>query len=133
MSFDLSSLERINLTPPPEVPPKCFLCSGPSAKFITRCSNRKGNAGRHYNKCVPCGKFLGFADDRGNDPNNPPCNCGTSSKRQVAGPETQVPRGVHYVCRLGACDFYAPARDADLRQITVNSDLVGLLAQLSII
>ncbi|KAK4174866.1 hypothetical protein QBC36DRAFT_33103, partial [Triangularia setosa] len=84
------------------------LCERPSKRFITRYSNRKGNAGRPYYKWQPCGKFLCFADHRGNDPNSPPCYCGVSSNRQLAGRETSVPRGVHYVCRLGVCTFYQP-------------------------
>ncbi|KAF2189958.1 hypothetical protein K469DRAFT_561858 [Zopfia rhizophila CBS 207.26] len=133
MSFDISSLQRINLAPPPQVPPNCFQCGGPSLRSTTRRSNRKGNAGRPYDKCMRCGKFLGFADERGNDPNNPPCGCGVSSKRQVAGPEKRVPRGLHYVCRLGACDFYAPCKDAEDRQVTVDGEFVDLLAMLRII
>lgn len=52
---------------------------------------------------------------------------------QIAGPERQVPRGVHYVCRLGTCGFYTLAVDPQLRQITVDSELVGLLDGLSVI
>lgn len=40
------------------------------------------NVGCPYLKCVPCYKFLVFNDTRGNDPNDPLCYCGVSSKRQ---------------------------------------------------
>jgi hypothetical protein len=133
MSFDISTLRRINLAPSPQAPPSCFKCGGLSRKLVTRSSNRKGNAGRPYHKCELCGKFLAFADERGNDPNNPKCYCGASSKRQIAGPEKIVSRGLHYVCRLGACDFYALCTDAEHQQITVDGDLVDLLAMLRMI
>lgn len=74
----------INLAAPPDEPPICFRCDGPSKKLITRTSNRNGNAGRPYYKCRFCDEFLAFADDRGNDPANPLCYCGKSSKREVA-------------------------------------------------
>ena len=94
-------------------------------------SNRKGNAGRPYYKCQHCSKFLCFVDDRGNDPNNPPCHCGASSKTQVAGREKKVPGGIHYVCRLGGCDFYKPNIGEDGNQVTVE-DLEKDLARLCI-
>lgn len=133
MFFDISSFPRTNLAPPSPMPPRCFRCGGPSERMTTRNSNRKGNAGRPYDKCTRCKKFLGFADERGNDPNNPPCHCGVSSRRQLAGPEKQVPYGLHYVCRLGACDFYAPYTNAGNQQVTVSRELVDCLATLQII
>lgn len=76
-------------------------------------------------------KFLVFADNRGNDPNNPTCNCGVPSKRQVASREKG--RKIHYVCRLGKCNFYnASLSDGGI--VTVErDDLVSLLAMLRII
>ncbi|KAH8655689.1 hypothetical protein BX600DRAFT_385793, partial [Xylariales sp. PMI_506] len=114
-------------------PPTCFLCNKPSVRMITRKSNRKGNAERPYYKCHPCDKFLCFADKRGNDPTNPVCHCGASSRRQIAGRETRNPGGVHFVCRLGTCDFYAPLRNG-CEPVTVQADdLVKLLAALQIV
>lgn len=101
--------------------------------FVTRASNRNGNAGRPYYKCVPCDKFLVFADNRGNDPTNPLCECGLESKRQVAGKERKTSRGIFYVCRKGVCDFYAPALDNHARQISIEDSIIPLLAALSII
>lgn len=101
--------------------------------FVTRASNRNGNAGRPYYKCVPCDKFLVFADNRGNDPTNPPCMCGLASKRQVAGKERKTSRGLFYVCRKGACDFYAPALDRQEQQISIEDPIITLLAKLCII
>ncbi|KAF2688904.1 hypothetical protein K458DRAFT_293711, partial [Lentithecium fluviatile CBS 122367] len=111
--------------PPAQTPPDCFRCGRPSRRFITRETNRKKNAGLPYDKCKRCWKFLGFADEQGNDPNNPPCCCGVSSKRQVAGPEKRVPHGLHYVCRLGTCDFYAPCKDGKDRHLAVDGELAG--------
>jgi len=90
--------------PPSGGPPTCFLCNGHSSEYTTRRSNRNGNAGRPYYKCDSCGKFLAFADDRGNDLLNPLCHCQTSSRRQVSCRDKG--RKIHYVCRLGRCDFY---------------------------
>ncbi|KAK4044746.1 hypothetical protein C8A01DRAFT_12003, partial [Parachaetomium inaequale] len=73
-------------------PPTCYRCRGPSTRLVTQQSNRNGNAGRPYHKCQSCGHFLGFADDRGNYPNNPLCDCGVSSKAQAAGKDKMVPR-----------------------------------------
>ena len=96
----------LSLLPPPATPPSCFRCSRPSTRCVTRHSNRNGNAGRPYFKCIPCNQFLVFADSRGNHPSNPPCPCGLSSKKQVSGLSRQVARAVHFVCRAGKCDFY---------------------------
>lgn len=118
--------------PPPEEPPACCHCGGQSKKFITRSTNRNGNAGRPYYKCTCCSKFLAFADDRGNDPNNPRCDCGVSSKRQLASREKG--RKIHYVCRLGKCNFYDVQLSAiDGSVATVEGDeLASALAMLSI-
>jgi hypothetical protein len=123
----------VSLAPPPALPPNCFLCGQPSNRCTTRSSNRNGNAGRPYFKCLNCDKFLAFADYRGNDPTNPTCVCGVSSKRQIAGRQGRVPGGVHYVCRLGSCDFYLPATNTQEQQIVVQEELVPLLARLSMI
>ncbi|KAI1923743.1 hypothetical protein LOZ65_003193, partial [Ophidiomyces ophidiicola] len=117
----------ILLTPgAPETAPKCYLCGRKGVLKITRASNRNGNAGRPYYKCLPCNKFLTFNDLRGNDPKNPQCFCGTSSKLQISGLDKKVPRGLHYVCRLGRCGFYDTERRGQM-QLTVDEDLVDLL------
>ncbi|OJD10148.1 hypothetical protein ACJ73_09917 [Blastomyces percursus] len=84
------------------MPPNCRSCHHPSSREVTRASNRKGNAGRPYYKCHRCNKFLCFADDRGNDPSNPPCYCGVLSRRQVAGYDKHVPRGMHFAGQVDA-------------------------------
>ncbi|KAH8889417.1 hypothetical protein GQ53DRAFT_869787, partial [Thozetella sp. PMI_491] len=114
-------------------PPECSLCRKLGTRGVTRKSNRKGNAGRPYYKYYPCDNFLGFVDSRGNDPNNPPCHCGFSSKRQVAGPEKKIARGIHFVCRMGTCDFYAPLKNSEGEHVAIEADLVPLLSALSII
>lgn len=120
----MSTLQRGMPARFPEQPPTCHLCQRPSTRLMTRRPNRKGHAGRPYHKSLPCGKFVGFAHDRGNDPNNPPCHCGASSKTQIAGREKKIPGGIHYVCRLGECDFYKPCIGKDGEQVTVEDDLI---------
>ncbi|KAK2037077.1 hypothetical protein LZ31DRAFT_426802, partial [Colletotrichum somersetense] len=89
-------------------PPLCRSCRAPTTRHVTRSSNRKGNAGRPYYKCLPCNKFHCFADSRGCDPRNPNCSCGQPSRMQVAGRERNPPGGLHFVCQNGGCDFYLP-------------------------
>ena len=131
--FEMVSFQEIRLDPPPATAPNCRVCNRRTTRLITRVSNRKGNANRPYYKCIQCDKFQRFDDDRGNDPRNPLCLCQTPSKQQVAGPDKLVPRGLHYVCRSGACDFYGVRRDAQERQITLDEDLVETLASLRLI
>lgn len=121
------------LAPEPVKAPDCIQCGVPTNLRYTRTSNRKGNAGRPYYKCVPCNKFHCFADKRGNDPTNPPCHCGKSSKRQISGPEKSVARQVHYVCRIGGCDFYDVCRNAQQKTIILDRELVEPMARLGII
>jgi hypothetical protein len=118
--FNMATLQEIPLAPPPTKAPDCILCGKPTRRRIARVLNPNGNAGRPYYKCIPCDKFHCFCDSRGNDPTNPPCHCGKSSKRQVSGHGKAVPRGVHFVCRLGTCDFYRALRDAEERQIQIT-------------
>lgn len=108
-SFKISKTQirsRTDLTSFPTEHPPCIICERPTVRRITRSSNRKGNAGRPCYICPPCGKFHCFADQEGNDPTNPPCDCGTFSKRQLSDVEFSPRRKVHYVCRLGGCDYY---------------------------
>ena len=98
---------------------------------LTRSSNRNGNAGRPYYKCDPCNKFLVFADDRGNDPANPECDCGISSKKQISSRDKG--RKIHFVCRMGGCDFYAPKVVRDGETVAAEGGLVAELAALKII
>ncbi len=100
---------------------------------ITNQSNPNGNAGRPYDKCVPCHKFLGFADYRGNDPDNPLCDCGASSRRQMVGLQKRVPRGVHFVCSLGTCNFYKECIGTDGKQFAVPETDVGAWIALLIV
>ena len=70
-------------------------------------------------------------DKRGNDPTNPNCKCDTSSKRQVSGEAKG--RRVHYVCRLGTCNYYAVHRSAGGEQLSLNENLVASLGLLYLI
>ncbi|CAG7935671.1 unnamed protein product [Penicillium salamii] len=126
----------VPLAPAPDTGPNCMRCGKPSDEFVTETSNRNNNEGRPYFKCVPCNKFLVFNDTRGNDPDNPACSCGVSSKRQAAGHYRQVPRGVHYVCRLGRCNFYVPQMGNTGRQVSledVEEELLQLLVRFCVI
>lgn len=61
------------------------------------------------------------------------CSCGESSKLQRAGGNSSNLGGLHYVCRLGTCDYYTVKVDENQEQITLNLDLVDRLAGLNII
>ncbi|KAG6012476.1 hypothetical protein E4U54_007517 [Claviceps lovelessii] len=75
-------------------------------------------------------KFLVFADDRGDDANNPHCFCAAPSKRQISSPGKG--RKVHYVCGGGECDFYRPCYDENGKLVSVTSNLVDLLFRMKI-
>lgn len=113
--------------------PNCRACHRRTVRRVTRVSNRTGNANRPYYKCIPCDKFQCFDDDRGKSPDHPLCSCNIPSRQQVAGPDKFIPRGLHYVCSSGACDFYGVQRDAQQQQITLDENLVDTLARLNII
>jgi hypothetical protein len=119
---------------PSATPPNCRNCHKLTTLFITRVSNRKGNAHRPYYKCRHCAQFQRFDDQRGNSPNNPPCHCNAASKMQVSGPDKSVSRGLHYVCRSGACDYYETRRDGRDRQVSLpDDDYVNMFASLQLI
>ncbi|MBE3050124.1 hypothetical protein IMZ48_48030 [Candidatus Bathyarchaeota archaeon] len=94
------------LLPPPPSPPACRLCGSPSEQRHALASNPNGNEDRPYYKCTRdgCDRWLVFNDERGNLPDNPECHCGASSKMQAAGPRKD--RSLHFVCRLGMCDYF---------------------------
>ncbi|KAI0438320.1 hypothetical protein F4803DRAFT_535546 [Xylaria telfairii] len=133
ISIDLSSIKRVTLASPPTQPPPCHRCGQVSERLVTRSSNRNGNAGRPYYKCLRCNKFLVFADYRGNDPTNPECHCGCSSKLQITGMSKWVAGRLHYVCRLGSCDFFSPTKDANGLDIVIDMGLAEDLSRLSIV
>ena len=129
----MATLYGIQLIPPPVTAPDCRRCHKSASRLITRRTNRNANANRPYYKCIPCNKFIRFDDERGNDSRNPLCHCQESSKMQVSGVDKRVPRGLHYVCRSGTCDYYEVRRDAQQQQITLDEDLVNALAMLKFI
>ncbi|KAG7403635.1 hypothetical protein Forpe1208_v016332 [Fusarium oxysporum f. sp. rapae] len=133
MSTLSSNVLNLVLAPAPTHPPICFMCNSPSQRFITRSSNRNGNAGRPFDKCTNCRKFLGFADERGNVPDNPLCHCGESSKTQVNGQNRGNPGGLHFVCRLGTCDYYAVGMNRNHEQIRLRRDMVEHFANLKLV
>jgi hypothetical protein len=97
--------------------------------------NENGNADRPYLKCTAtrCQKFLGFIDDRGLDASNPPCTCGVPSRRQIAGRDKEVARGVHFVCMHAACGFYKGLVDEEGRRVCVEEGWIGVWVELGII
>ncbi|KAG8666665.1 hypothetical protein FPOAC1_011475 [Fusarium poae] len=116
----------ISLAEAPLLPPPCFQCNSPSRRYVTRSSNLNGNASRPYYKCIKCPKFLCFADQRGNVTNNPPCQCGKSSKFQVAGWTNRQPGGLHLVCRMGACGYYSSVVDQNGEQKVLSREEMNL-------
>lgn len=129
----LSTAPNLPLAPAAKNPPHCFSCNKPSQRMVTRSSNRNANGGRPYYKCISCGYFFAFADERGNNPDNPSCDCGESSRLQRAGENSSNPGGLHYVCRLGTCDYYEVKVDENQEQVTTSLDLVDHFAGLNII
>jgi len=117
------------LAPAPNTPPTCFVCQ--KSNFVhwrpTNSHNPNGNAGRHFWKCYDCDQFLCFADTRGNDCRNPLCDCGESSKLQMSGVYSSPPRMLHFVCRLGCCNFFNAPQDNAGRYFIVPANLVGQL------
>lgn len=113
--------------------PICPLCGGEPKYFITRRSNRNGNAKRPYYKCLECNKFVTFADERGINANNPVCDCDHPSRMQVAGKSSATPRGLHYVCVVGRCDFFERAKSPAGKQYKLDESLVDMFSCLGII
>ncbi|KXL46122.1 hypothetical protein M433DRAFT_160112 [Acidomyces richmondensis BFW] len=102
--------------------------------YITRTSNRNGNAGRPYVKCGPCQKFITFQDNRGVHLDNPKCKCETPARLQVAGKFQKVkPRGLHYVCSTGGCNHYSVAKNELGRQYSLSDDLLTMFVNLKLI
>ncbi|KAI1424430.1 hypothetical protein F5Y12DRAFT_715377 [Xylaria sp. FL1777] len=135
ISTDLSSMREVILAPPPTQPPLCFLCGQTSTRLVTKSSNPNGNVGRPYYFCLTCPRFLVFDDYRGNDPTNPECHCGYSSKRQATGRAKRLAGRLpyFYVCRLGTCNFYSPCRDRQEIDVFIDMDLGDCLAKLFMI
>ena len=119
MDLKIPIPQQTNLLAFSTSPPPCYLCSRPSTLRIVQPNNPNGNAGRPYFKCIPCDRFLVFADARGNHATNPPCACGVPSKMQAAS--AWKGRVVHFVCRLGQCRFYEVAENGLHRMIVVRS------------
>ncbi|KAI1472749.1 uncharacterized protein F4812DRAFT_23924 [Daldinia caldariorum] len=116
----------------PSSPMRCYHCGLTASPAVTSSSNENGNAGRPYYKCPRTGKFLVFADARGNDPRNPPCECGLSSKRMVAGRKKS--RGkLFYVCRNGTCDYNRCCTDARGGKVTIDWEILDHLVHIQII
>lgn len=59
---------------------------------------------------------------RGNDSRNPTCHCGASSKMQISGSNTKPRKLLHFVCRLGKCDFFEYRRDGQRKQISLPDE-----------
>ncbi|KAF1823916.1 uncharacterized protein K489DRAFT_169265 [Dissoconium aciculare CBS 342.82] len=117
--------------------PRCATCGAVTSRltyFKTRSSNRNGNAGRPYLKCMICNKFVTFTDCRGINNDAPRCVCGLLSRQQIAGRMgTRTPRGLHYVCSLGQCEFYQARTNAQGEQQVLAEHLIDLFAKLNVI
>ena len=86
------------LLPGPSSPPQCLKCGLLTILYPVKSTNKHGNSGRPYYKCV-CGWWASFGDNIGNYPWNPPCECGLSSRRQRRNDGASY----FYRCRMGTC------------------------------
>lgn len=59
------------------------------------------------------------------DLNNPFCECGEPSRRQISGYNHPVPRGIHYVSNEGIYFFYMEERNSYGEQIQVPKNFCG--------
>ncbi len=75
--------------------PRCGAKYKDLERFVTKTSNRNGNSGRPYLKCMPCNKFVTWLDDRGIDDECPTCSCKLLCRRQVAGNKARL---IHEHC-----------------------------------
>jgi hypothetical protein len=66
----------------PNEPPPSFRCGEPSERLVTHSSNRNSKA-RARTLDAALQAISRLCHDRGNYPNNPPCRCDSSSKRQA--------------------------------------------------
>ncbi|CAI6334243.1 unnamed protein product [Periconia digitata] len=121
--------------PAPElnVAPNCIKCGRPTSLETTKESNRNGNARRPYYKCLSCKKFHCFVDLRGNDTTNPLCHCKVSSKRQLSGVGKHLQRTVHYVCRLGTCNYYHVEQDSNGHPLSVDDEIANQMVLLQLV
>lgn len=110
-------------TQAPTTPAPCLKCGGPGIHAVVQASNQNGNAYRPYIKCLSCGGFITFTDDRGLDPNNPICDdCRRPSRRQVTGWDNRVPWAIHFVCSEGRCPSYKEEIDEEGNQVVLQRD-----------
>ena len=128
-----TSQSLANLAAAPETIPNCIKCGLLTSRLITKQSNRNGNALRPYYKCQPCNKFHCFADTRGNDPANPLCYCRVSSKRQLSGLDKRPPRQLHYVCRLGTCNYYEVDRSLSGESKDFDENILERMRELNLV
>ncbi|KLU89434.1 hypothetical protein MAPG_08405 [Magnaporthiopsis poae ATCC 64411] len=113
--------------------PTCRHCDGPTEAHTVKLDNCNYNAGRPYYRCRPCDSFSTFADDLGVQLGNPRCRCDLPSRQQLAGLEETktVPRGLHYVCMIGRCDFREQRKDDNGSPIAVwdRSEILAMRQQ----
>lgn len=128
LPFKGSSLFHLRQHPPAVVP-----VTNQQVELLLELRIIRATPAVHTTNVFPCDKFVRFNDTRGNDSRNPLYHCQVSSKIQVSGPDKRVARGLHYVYRLGGCDYSEARRDTQRRQITLDADLVGILVRMQII
>lgn len=123
--------------PRPVPMPRCVRCNAKFKdleRFVTRTSNRNQNSGRPYLKCMPCRKFVTWLDTRGISENGPRCYCDLPCRLLVAGKYGKdTPRGLHYVCSLGCCDYFSVAKTNQDEQAVVTEELLEMFMQLRIL
>lgn len=74
-ALDSLQLSPWSLTHPFPRSLSCPNCLAPATFVVTPASDRRGNAGRPLSICVPCSRFISWADMRGVTLDNPNCNC----------------------------------------------------------
>lgn len=125
---------RYTASPPAASPsseqsaPRCRRCGDPCVRRITRTTNRNGNAGRPFYKCIPCDKFSCFADPVGDSEKNPLCDCGLNSKRDLSSREKG--RKIFFTCKSGQCDFFEFHKREDGTDWQVDEDIAKALKDL---
>lgn len=108
----------------------CKKCSPKGVTEIQKSGNHNENMGRPFLNCHEHG-FIRWLDERGVHANNPLCDCGWRSRRNVSG--SHKGRKVFFNCTEGKCRFWQTDKRADGQDWCVDDDMVELLRRLDFI
>lgn len=124
----------ISQNPPTPTSPstaKCKKCGLEAVMQSTKPDNRNGNSGRPFLQCPQHGNIR-WLDKRGIHADNPICDCGRSSRRNVAGPEKG--RKLYFTCAEAECGFWQADKRADGQNwCVVDDNMLELLCRLHLI